>query len=234
MTDPIFTHATVLPLATPPEGEIHLWSTFLSRAAVGDVDPMEALSPAEHSRAARIASPSDRRRFVSGRALLRAILVRYLGDEPVVIESDEHGKPRLVRGDLQFSVTHAGGVLVVAISCRAVGVDLEPAGAAARIAPLAVGFTTRERAALDGLEGATGRRGLVTLWCAKEAAGKVLGEGLVRGLDALDASPLLDRPRARIVSTGGPLVLHRREPLPGYILVVASPPPVRRLVARRL
>lgn len=233
MHDPLYAHSPDLLLAIPPVDEVHLWTTFLSRAAVVTGDPESGLSPAERRRAAGIAAAADRARFVAGRALLRAILGRYLEDGPLEIESDRQGKPRLGSGAFEFSVAHAGGLLAVAISRSAVGVDLEPASAAARIAPLATGFTPRERAALDCREKEARRRALVTLWCAKEAVGKLSGEGLARGLDAHDVLPLLDRPVARIAGEAGPLALHRREPLPGYTLVVAALPPVRRVVARR-
>lgn len=59
---------------------------------------------------------------------LREVLSIYLEEpaERIEIVCDEHGKPRLARGGLEFNLSHSGGLALIAVSqTRPVGVDIE-------------------------------------------------------------------------------------------------------------
>jgi 4'-phosphopantetheinyl transferase len=87
------------------------------------------LPEVDRRRADAYARSEDRRAFVRARILLRRLLAAELGFEyaGIPILQKPHHKPRLDSGGLQFSVSHAQGWCVVALSrdCR-VGIDAEP------------------------------------------------------------------------------------------------------------
>jgi 4'-phosphopantetheinyl transferase len=79
------------------------------------------LAPDEQSRAARFRHAIDRARFVTGRAMTRALLAARLGTTPAAVElricareSATPGKPH-VPGAPPFSIAHAGDWVLVAI-----------------------------------------------------------------------------------------------------------------------
>ncbi len=81
---------------------LHLWSIDLAR------------------------EPAPRRRAAASDAL-RQILAAHLPEgADVELLSGEHGKPRLVRGGLEFNLSHSGEIALVAVSAEhPVGVDVE-------------------------------------------------------------------------------------------------------------
>ena len=104
----------------------------LERAARSLPSPDALLSPDERDRAARFGIAERRRRFVLGRAVLRAILAERAGSAPAALAFTYgvHGKPALARAgaaaDLRFNVTHSGDALLVATATGLdVGVDVE-------------------------------------------------------------------------------------------------------------
>ena len=117
----------------------------------------------------------------------------------------ENGKPVFRRSGRHLSVSHAGGILVVAASEAPVGVDLEvrrpfPPGVAAR-------WYDPEERAMDPF----------FVWTAKEAVSKISGEGLA----------LLGRIRVRENGAfcGGEGFSLYREERDGAALTVACPLP---------
>lgn len=170
----------------------------------------------------RIEAPEGRAR---GRAVvaLRSILAHTMGVEPtsVRVAVDERGKPYLDGGfgievggfaglgglggdDIRFSVSHAPGVTLVAVTRgRAVGVDVEvvrsdfdDAGLVARL------FSRRERAQLEELPEPQRRAAFFACWVRKEAYLKATGEGLAGGLAHFDVSVGPDEP-ARLLAVHG-------------------------------
>ena len=152
-----------------------------------DVSPLTAISLAqtlsadELERAARIAFPVDRRRFVVARGFLRAALGRELGLRPdaVRIELDDNGKPR-VRGRLRFNLAHSHELAVIAVGAdRELGVDVEHLRPLPRRSELAAAVLTgRERDALDALPEQRRDRAFLTAWTRKESYLKARGVGL--------------------------------------------------------
>ena len=106
-------------------GDVEVWSIPLDRAEQ-DVDALATLlAPDERARAERFVFPRDRRRFVVARAGLRAILGRYLAQEPerVAFAYGPRGKPSVP--GVEFNLTHANELALCAVARRTVGVDLE-------------------------------------------------------------------------------------------------------------
>ena len=192
-----------MPLRGGPAGVCAVWlepPADMGRPVWRDVLEWDQLGPEE--RAACRALPGDdaRRtlrlwgRIAAKEAARRLWLGR--GGSPVypadlAIEPDPHGRPRLRsllepgRDDLPaVSIAHAEGVAVALAAldpAARVGVDVTPI--VSRTADfVALAFTPAERAWIDRVSGTSARDEWVArLWCAKEAAAKATGLGLVGG-----------------------------------------------------
>lgn len=125
-------------------GELHLWQAQL------DADgwpPATRLPAVERERAAGMARPEARRRWVNARWALRGVLARYLGQEPAQIElrCGDRGKPLLAAAEdpLRFNLSHSGDLAAIAVAHgRDVGVDVQRIGP--RPAEYYAGWTRRE------------------------------------------------------------------------------------------
>jgi 4'-phosphopantetheinyl transferase len=177
-----------LPALDPREaalpGRIDLWAFALDTPA-----PTEAwlarLSRAECDRAARFVRDRDRHRFAVGRAVLRAVLARYLAIAPdaVAIETEGHGKPRLgpahAGAGIEFNLAHShGGALVGVGRGRRLGVDLELATDTLETEALARRFFTSRECAVIAAGRPGERARFYRHWVAKEAVLKAHGGGL--------------------------------------------------------
>ncbi|WP_328451089.1 4'-phosphopantetheinyl transferase superfamily protein [Streptomyces sp. NBC_00386] len=135
----------------------------------------------DRARRRRILRAADRNRFLAAWVLARLVLGERLGRDPGALGFDRtcahcgdtgHGKPVVEAAGpgLDFSLSHAGGLAVVAVSDRSVGLDVEDATAGER--PLVTALTERERAiCLDYAD-------FARLWTRKEAVLKAVGKGL--------------------------------------------------------
>lgn len=130
-----------------------------------------------------------------GRVPFLELLAAYL-DLPassVVLDQDARGKPRLAQEApdasirLEFNWSHSGdfALLAVARDC-ALGVDVERFGKKPRSLEIARRFfDVSEADALEPLTPDARDRAFISLWCAKEAVLKAVGEGLSFGLARL-------------------------------------------------
>lgn len=189
----------------PSGDEVHVWRLPLERVP-GEVARLhEILDDRDRERAARITIERFRRRFVCAHGLLRLILGRALGQDPVTLrfETGLHGKPfldpasrqaspaRAGRGnqsatrvgardvdpDVRFSLSHCGGVGVLAVTRgREVGVDVERIRANANVNALARRlFRPEETAELAGLAQERRWEAFFRSWTCKEAYVKARG-----------------------------------------------------------
>jgi 4'-phosphopantetheinyl transferase len=154
------------------------------------------LSPAEHARAARFASPERRARYVAGRAALRWTLAQRLGIGPreVPIERGERGRPRLAGSALpDFNVSNTRDVALIALCDTPdvrVGVDIEHLQRPVRHEGLARKFlTTRERETLAALDETARSGAFLRYWTFKEAMSKATGEALAAPLRRIEVAP---------------------------------------------
>lgn len=139
----------------------------------------------DRARAFRIAGVSDRKRFVTGRALLRQALSTVLGESGAgfTFLQNRDGKPLLMNGPatvngngrLDFSVSHSGEAVAVAVSTEGrVGVDIERFQ---DIQPesIAAAFSPGEITTLQSLPENERKNASLAAWSAKEAVAKLLG-----------------------------------------------------------
>ena len=131
----------------------------------------------ERDRAARFRDPAVGALWLAAHHLVRVLLADRLGGDPAVLEfrTGTHGKPS-VEG-VEFSLSHAGSIAVVAISPDPVGVDVEmrrrlhnPAGVARRL----------------GLPTDTASRAVLRAWTRTEALVKATGDGASAGLSGVE------------------------------------------------
>jgi 4'-phosphopantetheinyl transferase len=176
-------------------GDVHVWAAWLARSDERVQQSWDVLSEDERQRTERFQFPSDRRRFLVARGVLRMLLGRYLGIASSAVRFcyGDFGKPTLDywhESDLQFNLAHSGELAVYAFNrSRKLGIDVE-----AQKQPIVIpefsesSFTARERRALSAVPSGCRQRALLTLWTRKESYLKALGCGLQQDLSSFDVS----------------------------------------------
>ena len=186
------------PVAPPDlsieHGAVHVWAWDFKCSEEELHRYMTLLSPEEQSRSRRFIFEKDSIRYAVSHAVLRILMGRYLGLQPVLVRftEDRFGKPRLAPElatcKLRFNLSHTNRVALLAIaSDLEVGVDLEELG------PIEVEiaeqyFSEREQADLRNLTEAEWLEGFYNCWTRKEAILKAEGIGLNMRLDAFDVT----------------------------------------------
>lgn len=196
------------------------------------------LNPAERQKAARLATPRLRRRYIATHAALRCLLGVRLDLPPQAVElaCGPYGKPALADASaaarLHFNLSHCDGLAVFAFAEAEVGVDIERLRPMPGAEHLVDGFfSCRERAAYRALPARHKLLGFFNAWTRKEAFVKATGEGLRHPLDAFDVSLAPGAPAClqRVGRLGGEAcgwTLHSFRPGPGFVgaLVVGGMP----------
>jgi len=154
---------------------------------------MNSLDRAEHSRAARMSNKTRHDHFIAGRALLRHLLSTATGNaiQPATwqFEIAACGKPSVAPGlpQLHFSISHAHGLIAVAISPVAeIGIDLERVTGTRGTSPALDQLTHDEQAWLNQHSEAERWPAFLQLWTAKEAVSKATGLGCGLDFDAIE------------------------------------------------
>lgn len=162
----------------PSPDEIWVWQASLRGAAR---EPL-SLTSAERRVAGGIQGARARARYVAGRTLLRRRLGPLLGCDPLSVDivDGPDGKPVLAEPVLSFNVSHAGDLLLVAVSRpRRLGVDVEwirPGFDPSAVTEALLAPTDR-----DAVTDATAREGVgafFRFWTRYEALVKARGDGL--------------------------------------------------------
>ncbi|MEH0555548.1 4'-phosphopantetheinyl transferase family protein [Streptomyces sp. B21-101] len=180
-------------------------SVQVAWARLGDAhaDLLTLLDPVERGRHDETVAPADRARFLAGCALSRLLLGELLHLPPADVPlrrvcprcGGPHGKVRLDLPDApvpyDFSVTHSGAVVGVAVSSDgSVGLDVEDGEAPVDVDGAArTALSGTELTALYALPPAERRLAFLRVWTRKEAVLKALGVGLRMPLRALEVSP---------------------------------------------
>lgn len=188
------------------------------------VDPADApqlvalLDGHERGRLHRLRRPADRARYLAAHALARRVLAGS-GAGALVIDrtcrcGEPHGKPALPGGP-EFSMTHAGDLVGVAVHDRPVGLDVEQARPMTDLAGVAAH-------ACSPAETVTDPAGFFRLWTRKEALLKTTGRGLTSPMSGIT----LDGPHVAAWTGDGapdePVWLVDLAPAPGYAAAVAG------------
>jgi 4'-phosphopantetheinyl transferase len=176
----------------PAAGSCDLWAARASE----EPGYAELLDAGERERESRFLAEHARVTFVTSRAVQRLVLGPYLGRpaREVVIARDcrhcggDHGRPYVAGAGFDFSVSHAGGwVIVAVVGTGKVGVDVEVVTEARANDDLARQVLTNGEQA-EFLMVPRNRRAaaFVRMWARKEAAVKLTGHGLAASFRQLE------------------------------------------------
>ncbi|MCC5597695.1 4'-phosphopantetheinyl transferase HetI [Nostoc favosum] len=186
---PAPTDLTLLP------DEIHLWRIELDQPEPQLQNLAATLSSDEITRAERFYFQEHRQRFIAGRGILRTILGRYLGIQPLQVEFNyqHRGKPVLADtfadSGLAFNLSHSQRLGLCAVNCtRQIGVDLEYIRPMSDLEALAKRFfLPREYEMLRSLSANQQQEVFFRYWTCKEAYLKATGDGLAQ-LEQIEVS----------------------------------------------
>jgi 4'-phosphopantetheinyl transferase len=172
------------------EGEVHLWWVDLSTRLPGGFE--SGVSPDELDRAGRFRFEEDRQRYLLSSYAVREVLSRYLSVAPgdVRMAITVKGKPYLKAEGLNFSLSHAKRVAVVAVARARVGVDVEEMVIDYPHMEVAERFFVKGEVEALKAEGNPLKRVALffSYWTRKEALLKASGEGLYEDLKDTDFS----------------------------------------------
>ncbi|MEH2311947.1 MAG: 4'-phosphopantetheinyl transferase HetI [Nostoc sp.] len=200
----IATHHLWLPAPTDltllPD-EIHVWRIDLDQPESPLQNLAATLSSDEMARAERFYFQEHRQRFIAGRGILRTILGRYLGIQPLQVQFNyqHRGKPVLANVSantgLAFNLSHSQGLGLCGVNCtRPIGVDLEYIRPMSDLETLAKRFfLPREYEMLRSLSPSEQQEVFFRYWTCKEAYLKATGDGLAQ-LEQVEVSLTLTEP----------------------------------------
>jgi 4'-phosphopantetheinyl transferase len=162
-----------------PCDPVEIWTIALRRPA-GEVRALTALLDAsERGRRERLRDEDARDRYAVAHGAVRVILAERLNVRADALRwrTGRWGKPELdtPTGAPHTSLSHSGGLAVLALAWRPVGVDIERIRPQWRLKPPATLFPAGERSALAAAEPADRARLFVTLLTRKEACVKASG-----------------------------------------------------------
>ncbi|WP_192764264.1 4'-phosphopantetheinyl transferase family protein [Actinomadura algeriensis] len=163
----------------------------------------DLLDAAELARHDRFVRPEDKARFVTGRFLARTVLAERTGLAPESITfttecphcAGDHGKPRLPGHAIDFSLSHSGDRVVLAlVEGAVVGVDVERESDRDidRLAEMVLSAPERETFA--ALPPGDRKRAFHVYWSRKESILKATGHGLAAPMSAIHLSAPGDAP----------------------------------------
>jgi 4'-phosphopantetheinyl transferase len=203
------------------EGGCEIWIASIPEFTEHQAALDGVLTPDERAHVHRIHGGQATARL--SRGVLRLILAQYLDLPPDEIEIDRscpdcgrsHGRPRLWRRPetaieaIEFSVTHGGDLLVLAVAGNTpVGVDVEPIGALGDVGAELLDYTLTAAERLRLLEVAAPQRRRIFLrhWTGKEAILKALGTGLDLEPQAVTLPPFPIKGKTSVALPGSPSV----------------------------
>lgn len=159
------------------------------------------LDPAEVEQAGAYVRAELRTSYESAHAVARSLMGSLLGVEPADVVwgrhacpgcGESHGRPLAVGAPVEFSLAHTPGLVLVAMSRRAVGVDVERVPDAGSLGGMSAVLHPDEAIEIDAAAGADEASIRFTrAWTRTEAYLKGLGIGLGRDpdLDYLGTGP---------------------------------------------
>jgi 4'-phosphopantetheinyl transferase len=166
------------------EDAIHVWKF---PALTSD---LSLLTDAERRVASRFRFEEDRNRYITGRGCLRFLLSKYLALNPfeIPIISEKGQKPFVENPGVpvRFNISHSGQWVVIAISKRELGIDIEKVDSSFDYSNLLQEhFSLAEQQFVSGAKVPVDA--FYLLWTRKEAFTKAEGVGLHENLKSVSA-----------------------------------------------
>lgn len=178
-----------------PPGDIQLWVCRDELIVAADLlaEYAAVLSDSERQRMAQFHFARHRHQYLVTRALVRHVLSMYRPGIPPqhwCFAYNDHGKPCIdpvldPSQSLHFNVSHTDGLIVMAVSRQAIGIDVEDLqrqGDGVSVADTF--FAAAERHDLQQCGAAHRAQRFFEIWTLKEAYIKARGEGLAVPLDS--------------------------------------------------
>ena len=171
---------------------LKLWMLHAANVDAGELES-SYLDPHEVRRAAMLARPGDRVRYMLAHVALRQFLGRYLGlppedvtylREPCPSCGGPNGRPA-VSGPprpVHFSLSTSGELILIGIATAPVGVDVETLPQAHTISHVGELLHSTERTELYAAAPSEQAMVFARLWTRKEAYLKGVGMGVAHGL----------------------------------------------------
>jgi len=162
--------------------EIHIYRSSLETTSDKIKDYESFLSADELYKANRYKFEKDRFHYITGRALLRNILSRYLNQFPgeIVFSYSDKGKPFIKDTEVKFNLAHSGGRAVYAVANNMdIGIDIEFMRELPDALQIAKRFfSEKEVVEFSEIREDDIRTAFFNCWTRKEAFIKAVGEGL--------------------------------------------------------
>ncbi|MEO3972434.1 4'-phosphopantetheinyl transferase superfamily protein [Streptomyces sp. CAU 1734] len=177
------------PMAPPP-GVEQLWFGRVPDLVADALAHRQLLNAEESARLDSFLRPAPREAYAVAHVALRRLLGERLGRSPeaVVLERDPcthcggpHGRPVVPGNTVHFSLSHTGGMVLIALAAAPVGVDVEALADDATITEITGQLHPRERAELAALEAGERSSAFTRCWTRKESVLKATGAGLNEG-----------------------------------------------------
>lgn len=229
-------------LSPPAPGECQVWRLPKGPEHWAGFD--DVLDEEERARRARFRRAADRDRYQAAHVGVRLLLGHYLGVPPAALRFSRHcrhcgaghGKPVVstpVTG-LDFSLTHSGDWIGLAVAAEPVGVDVQELTDGTDVAALSENvLSPAELRWWADQPAESTRRAFFGYWARKEALLKATGHGIVVPMKTITLTPP-DEPAELLDWTAGqsldsPVRLRDFDAGPGYSAAVAvlSSRPIR-------
>lgn len=149
------------------------------------------LTAEELTRAEKFRKEDDRHRFILARIVLRKLLAEMLQCQPheVPVILSKHKKPVIgsAERELHFSISHSGDHILIGISSKEVGVDIEYINSAYDPGNVMQYSFNEEEISFANDDPAKTSHRFYLLWTRKEALLKATGKGLTSKLPEITA-----------------------------------------------
>jgi len=169
----------------------HVWFVDLSNESTVN-QCFKLLSSDEKERADRFRFEKDRQHFIIARGALRQVLSLYLSEKPNTLQFEygEKGKPFLPKNPLQFNLSHAGEIALIALTKNhIIGIDVEVINPKVEVEQVAQHFFAKgEINRLMSLPKTQRHEAFFNCWTRKEAFIKATGDGLSFPLDQFEVT----------------------------------------------
>lgn len=165
--------------------QLYIWDR--SKVDIAELKAPSILPENELHHAVKMGSKERQADFLSGRFLLRKILLQENGIElPELIGANKHGKPEVAELNSHFNISHSNGYTVLAIDEKPVGVDVQ-SDDGRNISHIIEKYANKsEKAELAKMNEIEQREHFFKIWSLKESYAKWLGTGLFKDLMKLD------------------------------------------------
>lgn len=178
----------IQPIPHPKIGEIHIFLAKLDLPARLFRDISAWLDMYETQRSNQLINGPERRHYVIGQGILRALIACYLQITPAEVHFSrtEHGKP-FIQGPapLSYNISHSGRTFIAAFAHRTeLGIDIEQPRIVRHLDDvISYCFTQSEISALRSLPAGEKANRFFRIWVRKEAVIKSLGHTVADYMD---------------------------------------------------